>query len=143
MQLRLIAKAMSSSVGLLKWPYRMTFLISKESHSRCQNCNIWKAKPAGELSLEEIRTIAAGYPFVSWLTLTGGEPTDRRDIAEIARAFRDTSPGLSIVNLSTNGLNTARIVETAKSMLSLGLPRLVLAVSIDGPSAVNDEIRGL
>lgn len=139
----LFLKAISSSVGALTWPYRLNFLMSKECHSRCQNCNIWKVVPENELQLGEIATIAKNFPFLNWLSLTGGEPTDRKEIVEIAEIFLEHNPNLAMINFSTNGLNTARITNVVDGILRLGVPKFVVSVSIDGPPEVNDEIRGI
>lgn len=137
-------RAAQSGLGRLKYPYRMNFAVTKECHSKCGHCSIWKSgRRTGELSLEEILQIARSYPHLSWLSLTGGEPTDRADLPGIAEAFFRNSRSLYLLNFSTNGLNRKRILAQVKEILKLGIPKVMVAVSIDGPKEIHDHIRGI
>ena len=141
--LKLAGKALKANRGSLALPYKMTFVVTKECHSRCLHCKIWDAAPEGELSLEEIRAFAKNSPFLSWIDFTGGEPTDRKDLPEIVSAFLENCPDLIFVRLPTNGLNPDRIVESAKRILALRPPVFVASVSVDGPPELNDRLRGV
>lgn len=133
-----------SSIGLLRNPYRMNFAITKECHSKCRHCSIWKSgRRPDELSIEEIRGIASSYPHLSWISLTGGEPTDRSDLPEIAEAFFRGSHALYLLNFSTNGLHRKRVLAQVKKILQIGIPKVMVAVSIDGPKEYHDSIRGI
>lgn len=136
-------RMLRSALGRLTHPYKLTFVVTKECHSRCTHCDIWKVKPHNELSLEEIRLFARQSPFLSWIDFTGGEPTDRHDLAEIVGAFLEHCPYLLLVHFPTNGLKTKRIVKTAADIAALRPGRLVVTVSIDGPPEINDQIRGI
>ncbi|MEE9192852.1 MAG: heme b synthase [Candidatus Aerophobetes bacterium] len=82
--------------------------------------------------IDEIASL--GKPI---LILTGGEPTLRRDIYEIAE--HASSKGLRVV-LSSNGININK--ESTKRMKNAGIKRL--SISLDGAtSRTHDSFRGV
>ncbi len=141
--LNLSGKILAANFGRLDAPFKLTFVVTKECHSKCVNCLIWQVKPSGELTLDEIRQFAKNSPYLSWIDFTGGEPTDRDDFVELVGAFVENCPHLLFVHFPTNGLKTKRIAEMAQRIASLRGPRLVVSVSIDGPREVNDRLRGI
>ncbi len=141
--LSLLKKLWQTRRGTLEFPYKMNYIVTKECHSRCVNCRIWESKPHNELRLDEIEKIAAANPYLSWINFTGGEPTDRPDFVAAVTAFARNCPDLSIVHFPTNGLKPERIAEVARALAQLGIPRLFVTVSIDGPPAENDRLRGI
>jgi MoaA/NifB/PqqE/SkfB family radical SAM enzyme len=107
-------------------------------------CNIWQIRPKGELTIEEIREFVGKNPYFKWVELTGGEPFLRSDIVEIARAFNEHSKGLYILTLPTNSLCSHDMVEKKlREILSLGIPRVAVTVSLDGYRELHDSIRGI
>lgn len=141
--LALLWKIWKTRRGTLKLPYKMNFIVTKECHSRCVNCRIWESEPKNELRLDEIEKIAEANPYLSWVNFTGGEPTDRPDFVKVVTAFVRNCPDLAIVHFPTNGLKPERIIEVAKELSMLGVPRLYITVSIDGPPGENDRLRGI
>lgn len=141
--LTLLKKLWQTRRGTLKFPYKMNFIVTKECHSRCVNCRIWEATPKNELRLDEIVKISKANSFLSWINFTGGEPTDRPDFVEVIKAFVDHCPDLAIVHFPTNGLKPERIAEVARKVAAFRIPRLYITVSIDGPPAENDRLRGI
>lgn len=124
-------------------PYKLNFTVSKKCNSRCVNCLNWTMPNTDDLTLEEIRLFAKNVPYLSWINFTGGEPSERRDLAEVVKAFIDECPDLLFVHIPTNGINTKRIVALARKLVELDAPGLFFTVSIDGPPAVNDKLRGI
>lgn len=99
---------------------------------RCQYClphGYHKEQAEPPLSVDEIRRLVAAFAGMGFwkVRLTGGEPTVRRDLIEIARAVSST-PGIRKVALSTNG-----------SRLAVLAPELAAA----GVSAVNVSVDSL
>jgi len=141
--LALLHKIWKTRRGTLEHPYKMNFIVTKECHSRCVNCRIWETKPNNELRLDEIERIAQESSYLSWINFTGGEPTDRPDFVELVTAFVRHCPDLAMVHFPTNGLKPERIAEVAGKLATLGIPRLYVTVSIDGPPAENDRLRGI
>jgi MoaA/NifB/PqqE/SkfB family radical SAM enzyme len=132
-----------SNFGELPRPYKLTYAITNRCHSKCKHCQIWKRTVTNELHLDEIRQLAQNSPFLAWIDFTGGEPTDRDDFALIVSTFIQHCPKLLLVHFPTNGLNPTRIAETAQEIAKLKPPRLVISVSLDGPPAVHNELRGI
>lgn len=100
---------------------------------RCQYCGIWK-QPAPEMTCDQISHLIEEIAHAGGerLSLGGGEPMLRDDIGVFIRKAK--SCGLT-VNLLSNGYQIAdRIAELR------GLD--YLSVSLDGPQAVHDRLRG-
>lgn len=101
---------------------------------RCQYClpdGYEKKETEPPLSLDEIRRVAAAFADVGFwkIRLTGGEPTLRRDIVDIAAAVA-AEPGVRRVSLSTNGY---RLVELAAPLKAAGVQ--AVNVSVDSLDA--------
>lgn len=136
-------KIWQSNVNLLENPFKLTFVITKECHSKCLNCDIWRYKPKNELTTEEIIKLSKNSPFLSWIDFTGGEPTDRKDFVQVIKTFVDNCPELLFVHFPTNGLKPARTEEICRELVKNGTPNLTVTVSIDGPEETNDHLRGI
>ncbi len=138
------ATAFVSNFKRLRRPYKLNFAVTYRCQSRCINCNIWKARPSDELTLDEITKFAKKNGFFEWIGLTGGEPFLREDFPDIVRAFRDGSRHLYLVTAPTNSLCGASHIESAvKEVLELGIPKFVITVSLDGYKGLHDRIRGV
>jgi MoaA/NifB/PqqE/SkfB family radical SAM enzyme len=134
---------LKANQGVLDLPFRYFLVVTKSCQSKCQNCKIWKESPENELSLFEISKIAQNSPWVKWLNLTGGEPTDRDDLDLIVKAFHHYCPDLVMVNFTTNGLLPEKIEAITKAIAALKIPKFHVNVSIDGPSEIHDKLRGV
>lgn len=104
----------------------------------CTHCGsvAGRARP-GELSTAEALDVVHQLADLGCelISLSGGEPTLRSDWEEIARTA--SRRGI-VVNMVTNG--TTMTAELARRMASAGLANV--GVSLDGPEAVHDNIRG-
>ena len=101
---------------------------------RCQYClptGYHKTEADSPLSVAEIGRLARAFAELGFwkVRLTGGEPTVRQDIIEIARAVAGT-PGVRRVALSTNGY---RLHELAPELRAAGVA--AVNVSVDSLSA--------
>ncbi len=140
----LAAMALRSNFSTLRLPYKLNFAITMKCQSRCLHCNIWQLKPTGELAIEEIREFAKKNPSFRWIELTGGEPFLRSDIVEIARAFKENSKELYVLTMPTNSLCSNELVASRLAgILRLGIPRVVITLSLDGHREVHDRVRGV
>jgi len=125
-------------------PYKLNFAITYRCQSRCLTCNIWKLRPSGELELEEIRRFAEKNRYFKWIGITGGEPFLRSDIYEIVEAFAKNSKGLYLLTIPTNSLtNKEAILSRLEKMLGLGIPKVVITLSLDGYRELHDKVRGV
>jgi cyclic pyranopterin phosphate synthase len=96
-----------------------------------------EAEPA--LSVAEIRRLTAAFAEMGFwkVRLTGGEPTLRRDLVEIAETVAST-PGVRRVALSTNG---ARLSELADGLARAGVSAVNVSVDSLDPERFR-EITG-
>ena len=102
-------------------------------NAQCNMCNIWKfqTNPNEEIDASYYEKLPAGLR----INITGGEPTLRRDIDKI---FEILYPKSRLLELSTNGYNTAKIVELANKY-----PNILIRVSVEGLPKINDAKRGI
>jgi radical SAM protein with 4Fe4S-binding SPASM domain len=119
-------------------------------------CDIWEIykkhpdKKKEEVTPSEwIRTFTQAVmirnlPPGSVLSITGGEPFLRKDIAEIVQGIMKETPFAETI-IFTNGLLPDRIVEQCETILQK-MPdqkSLSVQVSIDGVGEVHNKIRGM
>ncbi len=136
--------ALRDNIAPLDKPYKLNFAITYRCQSRCLTCNIWQLKPTGELGLDEIRKFAEKNNYFKWIGITGGEPFLRSDIAEIVEAFAKNSKGLYLLTIPTNSLTNKEIIlSRLEKMLSLGIPKVVITLSLDGYRELHDKVRGV
>lgn len=102
-------------------------------NAQCNMCNIWKfqTNPSEEIDASYYEKLPAGLR----INITGGEPTLRPDIDKI---FEILYPKSSLLELSTNGYNTKKIVELANKY-----PKILIRVSVEGLPKINDAKRGI
>ncbi|MEM0201504.1 MAG: radical SAM protein [Candidatus Micrarchaeaceae archaeon] len=136
--------ALKSNFTTLNKPYKLTFSISYWCQSRCLTCNIWQIKPNNELTLEEIKKVAEKNNYLKWIELTGGEPFLRTDIVEIIKAFKENCKDLFVLTMPTNSLcNHDMVQNKLEEILSLGIPKVSITLSLDGYRELHDKIRGI
>ena len=123
-------------------PTRAVIELTRRCNLRCTMCQTYELEPRHELSVAELRAILAQMPGLNWLDLTGGEIFVRKDAAELIEAASEPR-ALGVLHFPTNGWFTARVVE-AVACARARRPdiELLITVSLDGPPAVHDLIRG-
>lgn len=129
-------KAESTGIAM---PWKATLCLTYLCNLRCGFCHIWERRPEGELSFEEWDRVLVRAPRFLWVDLTGGEPLVRPDFPRILDAVIVRHRPL-VVHFPTNGSFPARLPELASRVRG---SRLVVTVSIDGPPAVHDRMRGV
>ncbi len=140
---RLAGSILRSNLAELPLPYRLSFVVTYRCQLRCRMCNIWRRSQADELSLTEIDRFFSSYGGFSWINLGGGEIFLREDILDIIGIIHKRCPRLFLLDFPTNGFDTGRIVSAVTRMGELyPVPKMMVSVSLDGPRAAHDEIRG-
>lgn len=138
----LARRAIGARFGTPSAPFKLTWAVTWRCNSRCASCRIWK-RPAGvELPPADFEEFFRKNPSLAWLDLTGGEPTLREDLAEIGRAAVALLPGLDLLHFPSNGLLPEKLETAVRGILRARPRRLVVTVSLDGPEAVHDRLRG-
>jgi len=131
-------------------PLSLTVSVTNVCNSKCKTCYIWslyQEKPF--LKKDELTTYEFGKIFESvgrsliWLTISGGEPFTRPDLAEICEAAYDhCHPKILII--PTNCLLPDVVLGKAKKILGIYRDsQVILNLSFDGVGKAHDLIRGV
>ncbi|HUF24914.1 MAG TPA: radical SAM protein [Vicinamibacterales bacterium] len=124
-------------------PYKVTFVATYHCNFRCQMCNIWQKKSKDEMTPAEVETFFSRWPQFRWVHLTGGELFMRRDLDDLVAAIQGSCRNLFLLNFPTTGWFGDKTVDLVEKTLARGVGRLMTTISIDGPRAIHEELRGL
>ena len=126
-------------------PVHLTLYVTGRCNLRCRHCFHHEEVAAGieGATLAQYEALAASCERLgplAWVSIGGGEPFLRRDLAQIGAAFAQR--GLRHLAIPTNGLLHERYAPFVDELLPK-YPDLHLAVSVsfDGPPAIHDSIR--
>jgi MoaA/NifB/PqqE/SkfB family radical SAM enzyme len=128
-------------------PWYLILYVTSHCNQRCNMCFAWEMlntlKKSQEWTLDEFKKISKEFPNLYQLSLTGGEPTLREDLAEIIKIFYKSS-NVKRITIPTNGFFPDRIKKIVIEVME-SCPDLILSInmSIDGLHEVHDRIRGL
>lgn len=138
------------ALGLMK-PRKLRIGLTNRCNAKCIMCNIWKmvdnTAPSlpEELRVEEIdRILERNARFLSDLnhiSLTGGEPTLRRDFVDIWRVLHKHFPDMGM-SFNSNGFSTVKLLDYVCQILRFH-PRLTVMISLDGYGEAHDKVRGM
>ncbi len=124
-------------------PTRVVLDVTRRCNLRCSICRTWSVTPQHELTVAEIRATMRQLPGLTWLDVTGGEPFLRADIADVLDAIVESSPTLGVLHFPTNGWFTRRVCDVVERLHgSAPHVDLIVTVSLDGPPATHDGMRG-
>ena len=124
-------------------PYKVTFVATYHCNFRCEMCNIWQKKSVNEMTPDEVALFFTRWSQFSWVHLTGGEIFMRRDIDDLIAAIQKSCKSLFLLNFPTTGWFGDKTVQLVEKTLARGVGRLMVTISLDGPKAVHEEMRGL
>ncbi|MFH0838903.1 MAG: radical SAM protein [Candidatus Omnitrophota bacterium] len=141
--LKFINKIILSNFQRLQRPYKLTYAVTYDCNLKCKMCFIWKKEKKKELSINEIDLFFKKQNYFSWIDLTGGEISLRRDLLDIVSIIFKYSRNLCILHFPTNGQLAGDIIKICKTIkkLSRGVA-LIVTVGLDGPQHIHNEIRG-
>jgi len=96
-----------------------------------------------ELTLEEIKRFLASKTLKNLviLSLTGGEPFLRDDIADIAIVASEMIPQLRDFRVATNGTLTEKITSAIETVLTETDLDVSIKLSLDGFEETHDKVR--
>jgi MoaA/NifB/PqqE/SkfB family radical SAM enzyme len=126
-------------------PLHLTLFVTGQCNLRCRHCFHWREVAEGVpgpslADIERLADSAARMGPLLWLSLGGGEPFLRPDLADVAHAF--ARHGLRHLTIPTNGLVAARHAPFVEDVLGAHPDlHLSISVSFDGPPDVHDAIR--
>src|SRR6187401_810773 len=124
-------------------PYKVTFVATYHCNFRCEMCNIWQKESVNEMTPDEVGLFFRRWPQFRWVHLTGGELFMRRDLDALVEAIQKTCRSLFLLNFPTTGWFGDKTVQLVERTLARGVGRLMVTISIDGPKAIHEEMRGL
>ncbi len=124
------------------------FPVTYRCDARCVMCNIWQSPKSAELSLEQWSEILDDRLFagIESVSLTGGEPTLRRDLPQLTELLVGKLPALRRLTLTTNALRTERVIQHCQRLLDLTSAHGIhffVGVSLDGIGRLHDEMRNI
>ena len=126
----------------------LRFTTTWKCNSKCITCAIWKDKNAGknDLTIDEIdRFSKSNYlKNVQYITLSGGEPTLRPDLAELIAILHKNIPNATF-GITTHGMNPDLEESLFRKILKSNSKirfRLV-GLSLNGPKHIHDKSRGI
>ena len=124
---------------MLRRPVWCSWQLTDRCNFRCKFCSVWKKPPgSGEMTLEEIRCSAEKLALIGpmMVSMTGGEPLLRKDLASIVR----TIGRHHFTFISTNGWLVTR--EIARELAKAGLWGVGVSLDYADPKR-HDEARGI
>lgn len=129
-------------------PRAVGYLIHFLTHrcnARCAHCfdHPQRARIAktDELDLQRIRRLARQAGTLGHVSLTGGEPLLRDDVAEIAGAWY--AAGARSLSLASNGSQPERLRRLLPRLVAAApRARIIVKLSLDGIGAEHDRLRG-
>lgn len=123
----------------LRAPIKVSLDLTYRCPLRCRHCRVGEAGPQRTLTLDEVLRVVEDLASIGVfrIAFSGGEPFLRKDIVEIIRHTLAVSPGRVFV--STSG-----VAFTDRTLVALHplRGRLTFKISLDGPPAIHNAIRG-
>ena len=120
-------------------PHAGHFIVTFKCNLKCVGCGSWKVQDHDDLSVEEWRNVFRQMHSLDLVKILGGEPFVRKDITDILVAVREEVDPY-ILQLTTNGMLTNRLVDTLKE---IAWPGLQLRISVDGLPKTHNHMRGV
>jgi MoaA/NifB/PqqE/SkfB family radical SAM enzyme len=139
----LFKEIVGANVRSPRLPYKVTFVATYHCNFRCQMCNIWQKKSTDEMTPDEVAHFFERWPQFRWVHMTGGELFMRRDIDDLVAAIQRSCKSLFLLNFPTTGWFGDKTVSLVEKTLARGVGRLMVTISLDGPKAVHEQMRGL
>jgi Fe-coproporphyrin III synthase len=107
-----------------------------QCNCRCVMCDIWKIRDAKEITPALLETQLASFRKlgVRWVVLSGGEPQRNPQVCTLARMLRD-------IGIQVTLLTAGTLLSSEAELLTTVVDDVI--VSLDGPPAVHNRIRGI
>ncbi len=103
-----------------KDPFFLIFYVTARCNARCNFCYYWdnivEWRSRKHLEVDEIEKITRKIQSLQQLTISGGEPFLREELAEICSMFIKNS-NAQFVTIPTNGVLTKKIKSTLEKVL--------------------------
>ncbi|HBG05760.1 MAG: hypothetical protein A2075_06225 [Geobacteraceae bacterium GWC2_58_44] len=123
-------------------PVILIFTTTTRCNMACRHCgdDVW-GNPDHDLSLREIERLSSELGPVEALSLGGGEPFLRKDLADICAAFYERN-GTRCISIPSNGFAGDATCDTVQQILErCPASTLNLMLSLDGFEQTHDDMR--
>lgn len=125
-------------------PYLILF-TTNNCNAKCLHCFYWKRvkEKTTEMTIEEYIKLSRELGFLEKISLTGGEPFLRNDLASIAEIFYKNNH-VKTIGITSNGICSDKVVGGIETILRL-CPKANLGVclGVDGLGQAHDRARGV
>lgn len=124
-------------------PEQIIFFVTNRCNLRCRHCFYFSEieKKVSEPLLEEIEKVTKNIGIFNFITITGGEPFLRGDLAEVAAMFTLNNK-VKRLDIPTNGFDTERIIYLTKNILKkINEVPVFIKVSLDGLNDTHNRLR--
>lgn len=137
----LLANILKSNFSKRPNLYKLNLFLTYRCNFKCKTCFIWRKKSANELSAAEYSKIFSKIN-VNWIDVSGGEIFLRQDLQYIFSIIMRSQKRLALLHFPTNGFFTDKIYDLVSYILRHSKAKLVVTVSLDGPAATHNLIKG-
>ncbi len=120
-------------------PHAGHMILTFRCNLKCQSCGSWQVRDHADLSTDEWLGVFRQLRSLDVVKVLGGEPFVRTDIVDILAGVREIIDPY-VMQLTTNGMLTKRVVDAVKRV---AWPGLQLRISIDGLEHTHDKGRGV
>jgi sulfatase maturation enzyme AslB (radical SAM superfamily) len=123
--------------------YHCTFVCD----ARCEMCSNWeRGDRKSDMTLPEIEKAFTSdlWKNIEVANLSGGEPTTRNDMVDIARVMLDSLPSLRKFGVNTTGMTPNRGIPMLTKIAEMCHERGIIfstRVSIDGVGEMHNKVR--
>ena len=120
-------------------PIRAAINVTHNCNSKCITCSMWQEKSRDELTIAELSDILSQLRAmnITDLSLTGGEPLLRSDLATIVSKARELE--FARIHVVTNGLLLTQ--SRAEELIESGAASFY--ISLNGTEEAHDMTRGI
>jgi MoaA/NifB/PqqE/SkfB family radical SAM enzyme len=123
-------------------PFKLTWIVTERCSLRCATCHLWAGTPAAGPDLATIRRVLDANRHLTWLNLSGGDLVERHDAVELMQSIAAGLPDLALLDFPTAGQEPQATLAALEPVLRSPIPRIYVTVSLDGPDALHDRLRG-
>lgn len=133
-------------------PIRPTVLIfhcTFVCDARCEMCSNWtRGDRKADLTLAEIEKAFSSslWKNIENASISGGEPTTRNDLVDLARVMTEQFPRLRKLTVNTTGLTPHRAIPMLTKIVEMTAAKGIIfsaRVSIDGVGEMHNDVRNV
>lgn len=123
-------------------PFKLTWILTERCSLTCGTCRLWSGTPHGGPSLAEVDRVLDRNRHLTWVNPSGGDLVERPDAPAIVERLVTRLPDLALLDFPTAGQDERATLAAVQPALDSDVPRVLVTVSLDGPDAAHDRVRG-